>query len=59
MPHRSEAVLSGVGQGESFEEVGMQPQILHAPPRRMTIEEIKLLSSSGDSQIGNEMQKPI
>ena len=37
----------------------MQPQILHAPPRRMTIEEIKLLSSSGDSQIGNEMQKPI
>ena len=53
---RAEAVLSGVGEDELFEEPGIHPQILHLR-RRMTIEEIKLLGSSGDNQAGSEIQK--
>ena len=44
---RAEAVLSGVGEGELFEEAGVNPQILHLR-RRMTTQEIKLLGSSGE-----------
>ena len=54
---RAEAVLSGVGEGELFEEAGIHTQILHLR-RRMTTEEIKLLGSSGENQAGSEMQKP-
>jgi hypothetical protein len=54
---RAEAVLSGVDEGELFEEPGIHPQILHLR-RRMTVEEIKLLGSSGENQTGSEMQKP-
>jgi hypothetical protein len=54
---RAEAVLSGVGEGELFEEPGIHPQILHLR-RRMTIEEIKLLAGSGENQAGCQKQMP-
>jgi hypothetical protein len=39
---RAEAVLSGVGEGELFEEPGVHSKILHLR-RRMTTEEMKQL----------------
>jgi hypothetical protein len=47
-------VLSGVGEGELFEEAGIHLQILHLR-RRMTTEEMKLLGSSGKNHPGSEM----
>jgi hypothetical protein len=48
--NRAEAILSGVGEGEVFEEAGVLSQILHLR-RRMRTQEMARLDASGSFQL--------
>ena len=54
---RARQVLSGVGEGELFEQYGMRSNLMHLR-RRTTVEEMKRLGSNGSDR-AEEMRVPV